>query len=109
MKRPINLTVAGQELRLLTDNTDEYLFAITAYVEQQIQEILAATRAPISQAAVLACLNIAEELFQAKDMAESLRGQIKAHIDADAKSRAELSELKRENTRRRKTEEMQSL
>jgi cell division protein ZapA len=104
MKKRVSITVAGQELRLITDSDEEQLEQVASYVDQKIEEVAAASRAPISTTAVLACLNIADELFKAREMADSLRAQIKVHIDADAKSRAELSELKREHTRRKKAE-----
>jgi cell division protein ZapA len=104
VKKRVSVTVAGQEIRLITDSDEEQLRGIASYVEEKIQEIAASSRAPISTTAVLACLNIADDLFKAREMADSLRAQIKIHIDADAKSRAELTELKREQTRRQKAE-----
>jgi cell division protein ZapA len=105
MKKRVSVTVAGQELRLITDSSEEHLLKTASYVDEKIQEVTAASRAPISTSAVLACLNITDELFKAREMADSLRAQIKVHIDADAKSRAELSELKREHTRRKKADQ----
>ena len=49
-----------------------------------------------ADAAVLAALNIADELFKAQEASENLRRQVKTYLDEAAQAKNEVSELKRQ-------------
>ena len=102
MKNRILVTVAGQELRLVADDNEEYMIKVAAITDQKIRSIVETTRASSSQASVLACLNIVDDLLKANELCEHMRAQLKEYIEEASKAKMELNELKREVVRLQK-------
>ena len=69
---------------------------VAAYVDKKMSEILEATKAGQTAAAVLTAANVADGLFKAQEIAENLRAQLKEYLDEASRSKSEISELKRE-------------
>ena len=65
-------------------------------MDKKLRETLEATKAGQTDAAVLTAANITDELFKAQDTAENLRSQLKEYLEEASRSKAEISELKRE-------------
>ena len=75
MKREIELDVAGQRLRVRTDEDEAYMRSLAGYVDEQMREIGRGQRGITSMnVAVLAALRIADEFHKLKRLQE--------HIDA---------------------------
>ena len=66
-KQKITVSVAGKSYTLISSDPPEYVKRIAAMVDRKLRETATATGLPASQAAVLACFNLAEELTKAQD------------------------------------------
>jgi cell division protein ZapA len=82
VKRSVTVEVAGQKFTLRTEADDEYIQGLAAFVNQKIAEV----RAPSSSGgrtlsthalAILAALNIADELFQARSSQDELKQRVR--------------------------------
>jgi cell division protein ZapA len=82
LKRSVTVEVAGQKLSLRTDADEEYVRSLAELVNAKISEV----KAPSSSGgrtlsthalAILAALNLADELFQAQRGHAELRRQVR--------------------------------
>ena len=101
MKNRITVNVAGQELHLLVDESEEYMYKVASIADQKIRSIIEQTRVSASQAATLACLNIVDDLLKANELTEHMRAQLKDYIEDSSKSKMEINDLRRELIRLR--------
>lgn len=70
-KNRVTVEIAGQELTLLTDNEPEYVLALAKYVNERIEKILEKNpRLSTSQVALLAAINLADEVFGGRERGE---------------------------------------
>ena len=99
MTNRVVVKVCGEEYTVLTEDPAEYSQKIGSYVGEKMQEILTASKVGRLDAAVLAAMNIADELFKFRMADEQLRTQLKGYVDDAGKAKSQLSELKRENFR----------
>ena len=91
VKRSVTLEVAGQKFRLKTDAEEAYVRSLAEYVNGKIEEAKQGARAVATQSiALLVALNIADELFQAKDRDAVFRRRVRE------KSKAILELLRKE-------------
>ena len=78
VKRSVTVEVAGQKLTLRTGAGEEYLHALAAFVNEKIAEVKNSTRTFSTHAlAILAALNIADELFQAREQKDDLKRRVR--------------------------------
>ncbi len=96
MENHITVTICGREYNFVADEDSKYVEKIASYVDKKLRETLEATKAGQTDAAVLTAANITDELFKAQDTAENLRSQLKEYLEEASRSKAEISELKRE-------------
>jgi len=78
-KSVARVTIVGEEYTIRSDATAEYTEAVAAYVDRAIRRVLDSGIVVESQrAAILAALEITDELFQARaarrDLADAMRG-----------------------------------
>ena len=66
-KQKITVTVAGKPYTLVSTDPPEHVRRVAAYVDRQLSETASATNLPSTQAAVLTCFRMAEELLRAQD------------------------------------------
>ena len=66
-KRTITVTVAGKPYTLVSADPPEHVKRVAAYVDRTLSETSSVTNLPSSQAAVLTCFRMAEELLKAQD------------------------------------------
>ena len=66
-KQKITVTVAGKPYTLISSDPPEHVKRVAAYVDRSLSETSSVTNLPSSQAAVLTCFRIAEELLKAQD------------------------------------------
>jgi cell division protein ZapA len=78
MKRSVTVEVAGQKLTLKTDADEAYVKSLARFVTEKIDEARAATRTVSTQSlAILAAMNVADELYQARRGAADLRRRVR--------------------------------
>lgn len=96
MSNRVVVKICGEEFALITEDSVEYTQAIGSYVSSEMQKMLSMKMGRM-EAAIMAAINIADELFKAKVKDEQLRAQVKSAIDESAQAKAESNALKREN------------
>lgn len=94
-KNRVRVSIAGQEFTIIASESEDYVRRCAALVDARINNIMSAGRFSLSEAAILASCNIADEQIKASDAAENLRAQIKAYSDEIARLRADINELRR--------------
>jgi cell division protein ZapA len=73
----INVNIFGSEYALKADQNQEYIIKIANYVDQKMKEIdKSQTISSNLKIAILAALNIADELFQEQQYRDRLMDQI---------------------------------
>ena len=77
-KQKTTVRVAGRDYTLVSSDAPEYITRVAAYVDRKITETSLAARMPVDKAAVLVCLNIADELMKAQDENSKLRREMEA-------------------------------
>jgi cell division protein ZapA len=78
VKRSVTVEVAGQKLTLKTDADEAYVQALAAFVTGKIGEVKSSSRTFSTHAlAILAALNIADDLFQARQASRALRERVR--------------------------------
>jgi len=78
VKRSVTVQVAGHKYTLRTDDDDRLVKSLAAHVDAKFREIQRASRSPDTQAvAILTALQVAEELFQARQEAADLKKRVR--------------------------------
>ncbi|MSP62675.1 MAG: cell division protein ZapA [Myxococcales bacterium] len=78
MRRSVAVTIAGQRYMLKSDAEVEYVNSIAAFVDQKIGEVQRSTRqVGTHQVAILAALQIADDLFQERRRRAELRRKVR--------------------------------
>jgi len=96
MENRVTVNICGEEYTLVAEEAPSYMQKVGGYVDAKLSELLSAAKVGRSDAAVLAAVNITDELFKAREATEALRAQIKEYSDEAQRARNECSELKRE-------------
>lgn len=104
MANRVVMRICGEELTFTAEESTDYMQKVGAYVGEQMQDILSSSKVGRSNAAILAAVNIADELFKTREADEQLRAQIKGYLDETSQAKAEISELKREVLRLQKVQ-----
>ena len=74
----MTVQVAGHKYTLRTDDDDRLVKSLAAHVDAKFREIQRASRSPDTQAvAILTALQVAEELFQARQEAADLKKRVR--------------------------------
>ena len=72
-KQKITVTMAGKPYTLVSHDSPEHVRRVAAYADRKLSETTTVTNLPSAQAAVLTCLNLADELMKAQDEIRLLR------------------------------------
>ena len=96
MANRVVVTICEEDYTFVAEESTAYTQRVAAHVDEQMKEVMAATKLGRADAAILTAANITDELFKAQVAAEQLRSQIKGYLDAAGKAQAEVSDLKRE-------------
>ena len=75
-KQKTVVRVAGKEYALVSSDPPEYMQRVAAYVDRKLNEMSVATRLPSNMVAVLACLNMADDLMKSHDENPRLRKEL---------------------------------
>lgn len=79
MSRVVTVEIAGQQYAIRSSLDEQYVARLSAYVERKME--VASDSAPASDTlglAILVALNIADELFRARDDQSSVHGELNA-------------------------------
>ena len=77
MKNSYNITILGQELSVVSDSEDEQVAEVVQYLNKKVDEIMHSGNGLKSlNVAILAALNISEELVKLKGVNRELRDQM---------------------------------
>ena len=96
MENRVTVSICGEDYTLVAEEAPSYMEKVGAYVDGKLSELLESAKVGRSDAAVLAAVNIADELFKEREATDKLRAQLKEYSDEASRARSEASELKRE-------------
>ncbi|RLE09426.1 cell division protein ZapA [Candidatus Aerophobetes bacterium] len=78
----VRVRIFNKEYNLKADEEDEeYLRMVAAYVDDKIRKIATSTSGGVEQISVLACLNIADELYKLKERNRRAKEKIQKLIE----------------------------
>ena len=78
----MKIEIYDQSYSVNADGNEEYLQEIAAYVDGKMREIATATKMVDSlKVAVLASLNIADELFTLRDRQQQIEGPLRKRVE----------------------------
>ena len=103
MQNKTTVRVYHQELRIVGGENDIYVHRCANLVNDLMEDTMKGPRISLSDGAILAAMNLADQYFQEKKLADDLRGQLKEALDECTRLSKELGECKRE-LRRLETE-----
>ena len=92
----VTMSICGQEYTLEADESAEYMKKVGALVDQRMDRIQETLHVSQADAAVLAAVNLADELLKNQAAAENLRRQVKNYLDEATQAKNEASELRRQ-------------
>ena len=77
MKNSYNITILGQELSVVSDSEDEQVAEVVQYLNKKVDEILHSGNGNKTlNVAILAALNVSEELLKLKGVNRELCDQL---------------------------------
>ena len=83
--------INNSEYSISSSASEEYVRSVSYYVDKKIQELISHDRRlSTSMAAVLACVNIADELFQARESCDELTAKTLELADEAGDTRLKL-------------------
>ena len=96
MANRITMSICGEDYTLVADESAAYMEKVGAMVDGEMRQLMDGAHMSRDNAAVLAAVNLADELLKAQEAAENLRRQLKTYLDEASQAKAEASELKRQ-------------
>ena len=82
MKKSYKIRILGQELSVLSDAEDEHVANVVQFVNKKIEEVLQARDGlKTLNVAILAALNISEELLKIKGINRDLCDQLESRAE----------------------------
>ncbi len=92
--------INNSEYTIVSSAPEEYVRSVSYYVDKKIQELAGNDhRLSTSMAAVLACVNIADELFQARDQINDLTAKTVSLANEAGEAKLMLDKKTAENTK----------
>ena len=95
MANRVTMTICGQDYTLVADESAAYMQKVGALVDQKMTELMDSAHVSRYDAAVLAAINLADELYKQQDGSENLRRQLKTYLDEASRAKNEAAELRR--------------
>ena len=96
MENRITVNICGTDYTFMAEESPSYMQKVAAVVDTKMGELMASGRISRMDAAVLAAMNIADEMLKQQNGTENLRSQLKGYLDDANRAKMELSEAKRE-------------
>lgn len=95
-KKVHSLTIAGEEYRIVSNESTEYMQGLAKELDQKITSILRGSRVSVTQAAILVALQYADDAGKNSGNADNLRAQLKSYLEDAAQAKSERDFYKRE-------------
>ncbi len=95
-KKVHKLIIAGEEYRIVSDESAEYMQNLARELDVKITSITKASRVSTTQAAVLVALQYADDAQKNSGSADTLRSQLKEYLEDAAQAKSERDFYKRE-------------
>ena len=96
MANRVTMGICGQDYTLVADENASYMEKVGAIVDKKMRELMETAHVSRNDAAVLAAVNLADELLKNQEAGENLRRQVKSYLDEATAAKNEVSELKRQ-------------
>lgn len=96
MANRITVSICGEEYTLVAEETAAYMQKVGAAVDEKMRELINTAHVSRNDAAVLAAVNLADELYKSQEGTENLRRQLKTYLDEANAAKNEISDLKRQ-------------
>ena len=96
MANRVTMNICGEDYTLVAEETASYMEKIGSMVDEKMRNLMDEARVSRNDAAVLAAVNLADELCKAQEGTENLRRQLKSYLDEASAAKNEVSELKRQ-------------
>lgn len=78
----VKIEIYDQVYNVNAEDNEEYLKELAAYVDQKMRDVAQATRTVDTvKVAVLAALNVADELFTARQRQEKIEGPLRKRVE----------------------------
>ena len=78
-RNAIKVTILNEDYNIRSDTSVEHTLAVAEYVDRAIRQVMASgTIVELNKAAILAALQIAGELFEARDVSDELSRSIRS-------------------------------
>jgi len=76
-KTVVKVSIVGDEYSIRSDATPEHTRDVAAYLDKAIRKVMQNGSVDMHKAAILAALQITDELFQAQDGSRQVTGELK--------------------------------
>ena len=96
MANRVTMNICGEDYTLVAEENAAYMEKIGSMVDEKMRGLMDEARVSRNDAAVLAAVNLADELCKAQEGTENLRRQLKSYLDEANAAKNEVSELKRQ-------------
>ena len=96
MANRVTMNICGQDYTLVAEESPSYMERVGKLVDAKLSEVLDAAGVSRTDAAILAAVNMADELLKAQETADNLRRQIKSYADEANQAKNEASDLRRQ-------------
>lgn len=96
MANRITVSICGEDYTLVAEENTAYMEQVAGLVDSKMNEVITGAKVGRNDAAVLAAVNLADDLLKSEQTAENLRRQVKEYLDEATQARNEISELKRQ-------------
>ena len=94
MANRVTMSICGTEYILVAEEDAAYMEKIGSMVDAEMQKLMDSAHMS-RDAAVLAAVNLADQLTKAQEGAENLRRQLKTYLDEASRAKNEAAELRR--------------
>ena len=95
MANRVTMTICGTEYILVAEEDAAYMEKIGGMVDTEMRNLMDNAHMSRDAAAVLAAVNLADQLTKAQEGAENLRRQVKTYLDEASRAKSEAAELRR--------------
>ena len=96
MANRVTMNICGEDYTLVADEAAAYMEKVGSLVDEKMRQLMDSAHVSRSDAAVLAAINLADELNKTQEGTENLRRQLKTYLDEANAAKNEVSELKRQ-------------
>ena len=95
MANRVTMSICGTEYILVAEEDAAYMEKIGSMVDAEMQKLMDSAHMSRDAAAVLAAVNLADQLTKAQEGAENLRRQVKPYRAEASRAKNEAAELRR--------------